>query len=135
MTPIFLDTGFLIALESIDDQYHKSALSFWRRFEISPLPLVTTSYVLDEVATFFNARGHHAKAVEVGEYLMTSPAVRFLHVDEEIFTEGWRWFSRYTDKRYSLTDSISFALMKRLKLRTALTFDHHFTQAGFERKP
>jgi len=25
--------------------------------------------------------------------------------------------------------------MKRLKLKTALTFDKHFTQAGFERKP
>jgi len=52
-----------------------------------------------------------------------------------LFGEAWQLFQRYRDKRYSFTDCVSFAVMKRLKLKTALTFDKHFTQAGFERKP
>lgn len=135
MTPLFLDTGFLLALESADDQHHTDALAYWQTFARDPLPLVTTSYVLDEVATFFNVRGHHAKAIEAGDYLTHSASVLFVHVDEELFHEGWRYFTRHRDKRYSLTDCISFVLMKRLRLKIALTFDHHFTQAGFEQKP
>ncbi len=73
MTPVFLDTGFLIALEASDDQHHEDALVHWRQFQDAPAPLATTTYVLDEVATFFNRYGHHAKAVEIGHYLMSKP--------------------------------------------------------------
>jgi len=136
VTPLFVDTGFLLALESTDDQYHAAALQYWQSFESeNSVPLVTTSYVLDEVATFFNARGLHAKAVEVGTHLMNSSSVLLVHVDEDLFREGWSYFARHHDKRYSLTDCISFVVMKRMKLKTALTFDQHFVQAGFERKP
>lgn len=135
MTPLFLDTGFLIALESVDDQYHTRAITFWETFQSAPAPLVTTSYVLDEVATFFNNRRRHAKAVEIGQQLLTSPSVQFIHIDEALFEEGWKFFQRHHDKRYSLTDCISFAVMKHLKLKTALSFDRHFVQAGFQVKP
>ena len=33
------------------------------------------------------------------------------------------------------SDCISFVVMKRMKLKTALAFDQHFVQAGFERIP
>ena len=46
--------------------------------------LTTTSYVLDEVVTFFNVRGRHAKAVEVGERLLGSPSVEMVHVGEDL---------------------------------------------------
>ncbi len=91
--------------------------------------------MLAEIVTFFNSRRHHAKAVDIGNNLLTSPLVNFVHVDENLFREGWRLLQRHDDKRYSLTDCISFAVMKRFRLKTALTFDRHFAQAGFEQKP
>jgi predicted nucleic acid-binding protein len=36
-----------------------------------------------------------------------------------------------TDKSGSLTDCLSFQVMKRERLEMALTADHHFEQAGF----
>lgn len=137
MTEAFLDTGYIIALEVADDQRHQEAVKHWQGLTSSfSLPrLVTTSFVLDEVVTFLNSRNQHAKAIEVGNRLMVSPTVQFVHVDEALFYEGWRYFEQNTDKAYSLTDCISFVLMKQHGLQAALAFDKHFSQAGFQKLP
>ena len=135
MTPLFLDTGFLIALESSDDQHHQAAHRFWRTYLNDPTKLITTSFIIDEAETFFNARGHHAKALEIGNYLMTSKTIQLIYITEEQFVEGWHWLERHQDKRYSLTDCISFVVMKQLKVKAALTFDKHFAQAGLQMMP
>jgi len=71
----------------------------------------------------------------VAQRLRFSPSVALINIGEDDFEASWQWFDRYHDKEFSFTDCASFAVMKRLKLKTALTFDKHFTQAGFERKP
>lgn len=135
MSLTFVDTGYFIALEAADDQHHAAALRHWRAYVQSRPQLVTTSFVLDEVATFFNSRGRHAKAVEIGERLLASPSVRLLHVDADLFGAAWIYFRRREDKRFSLTDCISFVVMERLGIQSALAFDAHFVQAGFRTLP
>lgn len=135
MTAYFLDTGFLIALEAADDQHHSAAIKAWRDIRKARVTFVTTTYVFDEVTTFFNSKGHHAKALAIGESLLNSPLVRVVHVDEALFTQAWLDFSRHADKRYSLTDCVSFVVMKQHRIEKAFAFDKHFTQAGFERIP
>ncbi len=135
MTPLFLDTSYLIAVESTDDQYRKAASAHWRSLLKSPRRLVTSSYVLVEVVTLLNNRRSHSKAVELGNNLLSSRLFNVVHVNEELFYEAWRYFQKYKDKRYSLTDCVSFVLMKKLGLTEALTFDKHFEQAGFVKLP
>ncbi|MFV9691027.1 MAG: type II toxin-antitoxin system VapC family toxin [Desulfobacteria bacterium] len=135
MRKLFLDTGYLIALEAADDQHHKVALAHWEDLSKTLPPLLTTSYVFDEVVTFFNSRNRHAKAVEIGKLLLESPSIKLIHIDQGLFRGAWRYFVQYTDKSYSLTDCASFLVMKRLRIQTALTFDKHFAQAGFKQKP
>ena len=38
---------------------------------------------------------------------------------------------QYQDKRFSLTDCVSFALMQQRSIGTAFAFDVHFRQMGF----
>lgn len=135
MKILFLDAGYVIALEASDDQNHKAASQHWRKLLKSPPLLLTTSYVFDEVVTFFNSRGRHEKAVEVGSNLIQTDSIELIHVDEALFYEGWEYFQKHKDKTYSLTDCISFVVMKQRGIKTALTFDRHFTQAGFEKLP
>jgi uncharacterized protein len=135
MNAVFLDTGYLLALELSNDQNHQTAVKHWRSLRKRLPPLVTTSYVFDEVVTYFNSRGHHAKAVEVGNRLLTSPSVEFVHVDERLFKEGWDYFQLHKDKDYSLTDCISFLVMKTLRIEAAFAFDQHFVQARFQKLP
>lgn len=135
MASFFLDTSYVIALETSDDQNHKAASKHWQSLSKSSLQFLSTSYVFDEVVTFFNSRNQHTKAVEVGNRLLRSPTVQFVHVDEALFFEAWNFFINREDKTYSLTDCISFLVLKKLKCRTALTFDRHFVQEGFQTLP
>jgi len=135
MKKLFLDTSFLIALETADDQHHREASVHWENMTRSLPLLVTTSYVFDETVTFFNSRNRHPKAMEIGNLLLASPSVQLIHIDEALFHEAWRHFVQHEDEAYSLTDCASFVVMKKLRIRNALTFDKHFIQAGFEIKP
>jgi predicted nucleic acid-binding protein len=135
MSPLFVDTGYLLALELANDQNHSIAKQHWQSLCDALPPLITTSYVFDETVTFFNSRGYHAKAVEVGNNLLHSPSVQLIQVDETLFREGWTILQHYQDKRYSLTDCISCVLMRQLGINTALAFDRHFMQAGFRLLP
>ena len=135
MSGVFLDTGYLLALELKQDQHHVTALQHWRQVQNALPAFVTTTYVFDEVVTFFNSRGYHSKAVEVGTRLVRSPSVQLVHVDATLFHVGWTYFQQYHDKQFSLTDCISFAVMHQFGITTAFTFDHHFIQVGFQRQP
>jgi predicted nucleic acid-binding protein len=64
-----------------------------------------------------------------------SPSVEFVQVDEELLLEGWVLLQQHQDKDFSLADCVSFVVMRRLRLTHALTFDKHFTQAGFLSEP
>ncbi len=39
---------------------------------------------------------------------------------------------RYTDKDFTFADAVSFAVVKRLRVGKAFTFDGHFGQYGVE---
>jgi predicted nucleic acid-binding protein len=132
---VFLDTSYLLALELANDQNHPVAQTHWQQVIATSLDFVTTSYVFDEVVTYFNSRNHHAKAVQIGDRLLLSSSVQFTHVDEVLFYLGWEYFRQHQDKRYSLTDSISFVVMQQHSIQIAYTFDHHFVQAGFQKEP
>ena len=131
MKTVFMDTAYVLALELANDQNHQTALTHWNSIKTELPRIVISSYIFDEVVTFFNSRGFHSKAVEVGNRLLNSPSVDLIHIDEQLFYEGWQYFKVHDDKSFSLTDSISFVIMKKQNIRTALTFDKHFIQAGF----
>ncbi len=131
----FIDTSYLVAIKLKRDQHHQVALQHWEQIVKSSLRLVTTSYIFDEVVTFLNSRGYHKDAVDIGWYLLQSSKVQLIHVDEALFFDGWAYFENHHDKRYSLTDCISFIVMKQLHIVTAFAFNGDFIQAGFEQQP
>jgi uncharacterized protein len=132
---VFLDSVFAIALEMARDQNHAAAFEQWQQFVDSGRSFVTTSFVVDEAATYLNARGRHDRAVRLGRRLMSDARSIFVEVDRTLFLAGWNYFVDHADKQYSLTDCISFVLMDQRAIRQALTFDHHFRQAGFDCLP
>jgi predicted nucleic acid-binding protein len=135
MKPVFLDTGYLIALEASDDQNHRAARTHWKNFYRHLPPLISTSLVFAEVVTFFNCRGHHTKAIEIGNRLLASTGLELVQVDEVLLSQAWEYFQNHSDKTFSLTDCVSFRVMEQRGIEVALSFDRHFTQAGFNKLP
>jgi predicted nucleic acid-binding protein len=66
---------------------------------------------------------------------LSSDLIELIHVDGQLLFEAWEFFKLHNDKRFSLTDCISFLVMKEREIASALSFDKHFIQAGFKRLP
>lgn len=49
----------------------------------------------------------------------------------ELHNRSIKLYASRPDKQWSLTDCISFEVMRREGITEALTGDHHFEQAGF----
>ena len=97
--------------------------------------LVTTTYVFDEVVTYLNSRSLHASAVKTGRRLLGSSSVELVRVDDALFRAAFELLQRRPDKRYSLTDCVSFLLMRERGISVALAFDRHFEQESFVMEP
>jgi predicted nucleic acid-binding protein len=41
------------------------------------------------------------------------------------------WIARFADQRFSLTDAVTFELMRRERLQDAFAFDDDFRVAGY----
>lgn len=130
-----VDTSYWLALILAMDQNHIVTEAHWKHLQTLHHHLVTTSFVLDEAVAYLNSRGKHSTAVQLGHRLLNGTAIEFIHIDEPLFLAGWNYFEQHQDKRYSLTDCISFVVMQQYGIQTALTFDQHFIQAGFQREP
>jgi uncharacterized protein len=93
--------------------------------------MVTTAWVLTEVANFMR-RPHERQAYsELVETLQASADVVFLRSEHDHWQRGFELYTDRYDKEWSLTDCISFAVMTDREIIDALTADHHFEQAGF----
>ncbi len=87
------------------------------------------------MATRVRARAGAGQAVAVARGLLDSRRYELLFVDAELVDEALERMDRFADKRLSLTDCSSFALMDRLALRTAFAFDTDFRNCGYQMLP
>lgn len=129
---IFVDTGAFLARYVEADQYHGAAVRAWRRLERSSGVLFTSSFVLDETLTLLGRRTTYAFAAGRADALYASRVLAILRPGVEDESAAVDLFRKFADQKVSFTDCVSFALMRRHKLKRAFTFDRHFADAGFE---
>lgn len=64
--------------------------------------------------------------------VLADPACRWLDVSAALVASAVSaWLERFHDQDFSLTDAVSFELMKREGLTEAFAFDRHYLVAGF----
>ena len=94
-------------------------------------PLLTTIWVITEVADALAGR-QGRRAFEIFyQTLQADKRMRILTAQQSHWDRGLDLYFQRPDKKWSLTDCISFIVMKDEGLTDALTGDGHFEQAGF----
>ncbi len=100
-----------------------------------PQGLHLSNYVLAETYTLLGRRIGCAQAARDLDLIRASRLHVVHWVQEDLHREALELFRQAERRGPSFTDCTSFALMRRLGLTTAFTFDRDFADAGFQMVP
>jgi len=127
---VFVDSSAYLALLDQDDAHHIEAIGLLTRMAEAGYRQFTTNVLLIEAHALILSSLGRFQAIQFLRDLSKSNTaiVRVRALDEE---RAKQILFRYTDKDFSFTDAISFAVMERLRIGLAFTFDRHFAQYGF----
>ena len=135
MKVLFVDTAGWMACADESDPAHRKAMAVRDSWLEGRGLLLTSDYVTDETLTLLRLRLGIDAAEAWWRQVEGSSRVRWEYISLARADKARGMFFRYRDKDFSFADCTSFILMRELKLREALTTDHHFVQAGFAIKP
>ncbi|MDP3104873.1 MAG: PIN domain-containing protein [Candidatus Methanoperedens sp.] len=128
---VFLDTAYAYALINTRDRCHEKAVIWQERLAKERKLLLSTEFVLVEIADGLAAVKFHKHAVQIINLLKENPFVEIVPLSSELLEEAFKLYKKRTDKGWGLTDCTSFIVMKHYGIMDALTTDEHFQQAGF----
>ena len=128
-----IDTSALLALASSRDQYHRRAVSIERSFRAAGGRWVGSTMVLAELHGHLVRRIDPQGARRVVDALLSDPAFEWCDCTVDLTRRAVnRWIAGYADQRFSLTDAVTFELMREERMTRAFAFDHDFVTAGYE---
>ena len=128
---VFVDSGAWIALALSRDPLHPQARQQWELLQGAGAKLHTSVPVVIETFTFLDRNANRDVALAWKESISKPGTVQILPCDLRDLEQSWEYFRRADLHRLSAVDATSFVIMKRVRIRLAYTFDHHFAVVGF----
>ncbi|HSH01605.1 MAG TPA: PIN domain-containing protein [Anaerolineae bacterium] len=129
---VFVDTVAWLALLNRQDRWHVAAQDVLRDLQREERQMVTSEFVLLEVADALAAPVWRQQTVSFLTGLRRTPLLEIVGGTAELWQRGWRLYGERLDKGWGLTDCSSFVIMEQEEIGIAFTADRHFQQAGFE---
>jgi uncharacterized protein len=128
---VFVDSGAWSALALVKDPLHGQAREQWILLRETGAKLHTSVPVIVETFTFLDRNANRDVALIWKESIYKPGAVKIVPCELRDLELAWGYFLRADFHKLSVVDATSFVVMKRLRIRLAYTFDHHFAVAGF----
>jgi predicted nucleic acid-binding protein len=127
---VFVDSSAYLALLDQDDEHHLHATQIVHQLAQARYRHFTTNVLLIESHALILSVLGRAQAAQFLKDMEESHTVviRVRASDEE---RAKQILFQYEDKDFSFADATSFAVMERLDIRLAFTFDRDFAQYGF----
>jgi len=133
---VFVDTsGWLAAASSRVNRHHDVAAAYddlvarRRRF-------VTTNLVVAEMHILIVREQGSAAGCRLLDAIHADPMYTVITSTRDLeSTATDRWLRPYRDHRSSVTDAVSFVVMRNERIEEALALDHHFEVAGYRLLP
>jgi uncharacterized protein len=125
---IFVDTSYYIARMMPRDQWHRESIR-----AVKPgMIFFTSSLIVNETVSLLQSRGYFSAALAFLARVRRNEEVQIAYPDPAMQGEAWDLFGRWGSAGANAVDCVSFAMMARLGIRKAFTFDAHFRVAGFD---
>lgn len=118
---VFADLSFWFATLVARDDFNERAKAISRSVDA----FVTTDHVVVETWLLLNSR-YHRQGADLFWDRMRRGAVRLEMVTTADMEAAWAISKQFTDQTFSLVDCTSFAVMERLGLTRAASFDRDF---------
>jgi predicted nucleic acid-binding protein len=128
MSHVFADAFYYFEILNPNDAAHDRVLAYATTHDD---PVVTTAWVLTELADGLAATGHRRAFSRLVARIQAEAHNEVVPATETLMARGVHLYDSRPDKKWSLTDCISFVVMQDRGITHALTGDHHFDQAGF----
>lgn len=129
MNIVFADAFYFVARLNRRDQHHERVVAFSREFRSH---ILTTDWVLMEVADALAKSECRTRIRDFLLHLRQSKGCEVVPATRETLDRALELFHKHADKEWTLTDCVSFVVMRERGVGSALTGDHHFEQAGFK---
>lgn len=128
MKMVFADAFYFVGLINRADQHHAKVVAAARELRDE---IITTEWILAEFADALAESASRRLVPQFIRELEQDAKVKIVRASTDLFHRSLALYEDRPDKDWSLTDCISFAVMKDESIREALTGDQHFEQAGF----
>jgi predicted nucleic acid-binding protein len=128
MSVVFADAFYFVARLNRWDQHHDRVLKFSRDFRAR---LLTSDWVLMEVADALAESECRGRVRDFVLHLRGLASCEIVPASRELLDRALDLYHQHTDKSWTLTDCVSFVIMRERGVTEALTGDKHFEQAGF----
>jgi uncharacterized protein len=126
---VFLDASFWIAYRDPIRQPHFSqAQKILQQLFQQRTRFVSTLPVVCEIYAYFS-RDTSGKLQVLNDFY-DNPLLQLIPVTGADEAEAIQIVSKHADKDYSLCDALTFAIMERVQISRAASFDRHFRQFG-----
>jgi len=126
---VFVDTSAFIALLVAEDENHERAAQAWRQLLDADEHIVTSNYIVVETCALLQRRiGIYALKAFLDDVL---PIALIQWVDVYLHGAGINGLMMSGRSGPNVVDCVSFAIMRKLAIKRAFTFDRHFSEQGF----
>lgn len=130
---IFIDSSAFKAVFDFSDKFHNEALLYWKESAEKHTVFLTTNFILDETLTLIRSHmGKNASLQLLDDIVASNQQIQIIRITVADEKDARDYFERLPGRGISFTDCTSFAVMKRLKIPTAFTFDQDFVSADFK---
>lgn len=130
---LFVDSGAYIGLLYEDDPHHAEAVEVLK--SLDPSRLITSSFVLDEVATRGGQLVGAATTARFIRGIWERESTHVVEVGRELFLAGLEVQEKYEDQGLSLTDAVSLVIARSGRIKEMFTFDRAFRRLGMKVLP
>lgn len=135
MSGVLLDTSAVFAAARPGSDRHAEAAEAYRMLLRGPDRLVATDLIVAELHALSIARAHSAFGLDLIDRLLASTRIEVVSAGMARLHAAADLLGQRPGRRYSLTDAVSFVLMRELAIDRAFTLDADFAAEGFALVP